>query len=151
MPYLFTDLGDPSQTQRWVDWAKAEHYGPGPSGLPGNDDAGTMSAWYVWASIGLYPLPGSDGYWITAPRFERVELDMSDADAPDRRLAIVADQAGPGMIYLAGATYNGEALERPWITWQQLREGGTLRLTLSDAPSDFGASSVTSHSFSHSL
>ena len=137
--YLFTEVGDPASTQRWVDWARDRNYGPGPDGLPGNDDAGTMSAWYVFAAIGLYPLPGSDGYWITAPMFERIELDLSDAGNPDRRLAIVADGAGPGMIYVAGATFNGEPLERPWITWQQLRdEGGTLRLTLSDAPSDFG-------------
>ncbi|HLT36325.1 MAG TPA: GH92 family glycosyl hydrolase [Enhygromyxa sp.] len=140
-PYLFTEVGDPASTQKWVDWARERHYGPGHNGLPGNDDAGTMSAWYIWASIGLYPLPGSDGYWITAPVFERVELDMTDADAPERRLAIVADGAGPGMIYVAGATYNGEPLERPWITWQQLREGGTLRLTLASEPTSFGAES----------
>lgn len=137
--YLFTEVGDPASTQKWVDWARQRHYGPGHDGLPGNDDAGTMSAWYIFACIGLYPLPGSDGYWITAPVFERVELDMTDAEAPDRRLAIVADNAGPGMIYVAGATYNGEPLERPWITWQQLREGGTLRLELTDEPSSFGA------------
>jgi putative alpha-1,2-mannosidase len=137
---LFTEVGDPASTQKWVDWARERHYGPGFDGLPGNDDAGTMSAWYIFASIGLYPLPGSDGYWITAPVFERVELDMSDVNAPDRRLAIVADGAGEGMIYVAGATYNGEPLERPWITWQQLREGGTLRLELSSEPSSFGAS-----------
>ncbi|PRQ07608.1 GH92 family glycosyl hydrolase [Enhygromyxa salina] len=138
--YLFTELGDPASTQRWVDWARERYYGLGPKGLPGNDDAGTMSAWYVFASIGLYPLPGSDGYWITAPIFERVELDLSDAQHPDRRLAVIADGAGPEMIYVAGAAFNGDALERPWITWQQLREeGGTLRLTLADAPSDFGA------------
>ncbi|MFO7561480.1 MAG: GH92 family glycosyl hydrolase [Enhygromyxa sp.] len=137
--YLFTEVGDPASTQKWVTWARERHYGPGPDGLPGNDDAGTMSAWYIFASIGLYPLPGSDGYWITAPVFERVELDLSDAKAPNRRLAIVAEGAGPGMIYVAGATYNGEPLERPWITWQQLREGGTLRLQLDNQPSDFGA------------
>ncbi len=135
-PYLFTEVGDPASTQYWVTWARERHYGPGPEGLPGNDDAGTMSAWYVWASIGLYPLPGSDGYWITAPTFERVELDMGDATTPDRRLAIIAEGEG---IYIAGATYNGVALERPWITWQQLREGGTLRLTLASEPSNFGA------------
>jgi predicted alpha-1,2-mannosidase len=138
--YLFTEVGEPAATQRWVDWARTENYGPGPDGLPGNDDAGTMSAWYVFSAIGLYPLPGSDGYWITAPMFERIELDLSDAESPDRKLAIVAEGAGPGMIYVAAATFNGAALQRPWITWPQLRdEGGTLRLTLSDVPSDFGA------------
>ena len=138
--YLFNEFGAPAEAQRWVAWAREQHYGPGPSGLPGNDDAGTMSAWYVFASIGLYPLPGSGGYWLGAPTFERVELDLSDAQNPERRLAIIAEGAGPGAIYLSGASFNGEPLERPWLTWAQLAEaGGTLRLSLSDAPSDWGS------------
>ncbi len=43
------------------------------------------------------------------------------------------------MIYVAGASYNGVPLVRPWITWQQLREGGTLELELASEPSSFGA------------
>ncbi len=137
--YLFTDFGDPASTQRWVDWARREHYGTEADGLPGNDDAGTMSAWLVFASIGLYPLPTDRRWWITAPIFERIELDMGDEAAPDRRLAIVADGAGPGMIHVASARWNGEDLDAPVIGWDRLREGGTLRLELSDAPTEFGA------------
>lgn len=135
-PYLFTDVGDPASTQKWVAWARERHYGLGPDGLPGNDDAGTMSAWYVWSAIGLYPLPGSDGYWITAPTFERIELDIGDSAMPDRKLTIVTEGEG---IYVAGASFEGEAFERPWVTWQQLREGGTLQVSLSDEATEFGA------------
>ncbi|HET6583063.1 MAG TPA: GH92 family glycosyl hydrolase [Nannocystaceae bacterium] len=137
--YLFTEFGDPASTQRWVDWARREHYGVEADGLPGNDDAGTMSAWYVWSAIGLYPLPASRRWWITAPIFARVELDLGDAELPSRRLVIVADGAGPGMIYVAAAAWNGEPLAGPTIDWDRLREGGTLRLVLADAPTDFGA------------
>lgn len=137
--YLFTEFGDPASTQRWVDWARREHYGTEADGLPGNDDAGTMSAWLVFASVGLYPLPSEGRWWITAPIFERVELDLGDEDALDRRLAIVADGAGPGMIFVAGARWNGEPLDAPIIDWERLREGGTLRLELADAPTEFGA------------
>lgn len=136
VPYLFTEFGAPAQTQRWVDWARARHYGPGPEGLPGNDDAGTMSAWYLFASIGLYPLPGSGGFWITAPAFDRVELALDDADAPDRKLAIVTEGTG---IYVAAVSYGGEPLTRPWISWAQLREGKTLRIVRSETPTEFGA------------
>jgi predicted alpha-1,2-mannosidase len=137
--YLFTEFGDPAATQRWVDWARREHYGTEADGLPGNDDAGTMSAWLVFTSVGLYPLPSEQRWWITAPIFERVELDLGDEDAPDRRLAIVADGAGPGMIHVGSASWNGEPLDAPIIGWDRLREGGTLRLELSDAATDFGA------------
>lgn len=136
--YLFTDWGDPSLTQKWVDWARREHYGTGAAGLPGNDDAGTMSAWYVWSAIGLYPLPAQQRWWITAPIFERVELDMRDADDDDRILTIVAEGAGPGMIYVAGASFDGVALELPVIDWETIERGGTLELQLSDAPTEFG-------------
>jgi putative alpha-1,2-mannosidase len=134
--YMFTEWGDPASTQQWVDWARREHYGTGADGLPGNDDAGTMSAWLVFASVGLYPLPTAQRWWITAPVFERVELDLGDAAHPDRKLAIVAEGAG---IYVAEARWDGELLDGPIIGWDRLREGGTLRLQLSETPTDFGA------------
>ncbi|MEZ4448105.1 MAG: GH92 family glycosyl hydrolase [Nannocystaceae bacterium] len=137
--YLFTDFGDPASTQRWTEWARQRHYSDAPDGLPGNDDAGTMSAWYVWSAIGLYPNPGTPNYWITAPIFERVELAIGDAAAPGRRLTILAEGAGPGMTYVESAKWNGVALDGPTIPWDRLREGGTLRLGLSAAPTDFGA------------
>jgi predicted alpha-1,2-mannosidase len=138
--YLFSEIGDPASTQRWVTWARERSYGLGPDGLPGNDDAGTMSAWYVWSAIGLYPLPGSDGYWITAPIFDRLELDLGDSAAPERRLAIIAEgESGASAIYVASATYNGIPLDRPWITWEQLAAGGTLRIERSTTATDFGA------------
>jgi predicted alpha-1,2-mannosidase len=137
--YLFTDWGDPASTQKWVAWASAHHYSTAADGLPGNDDAGTMSAWYVWSAIGLYPVLASQRWWITAPVFTRVELDTGDAAAPDRRLSIIADDAGPGMNYVAGASFDGEPLDAPTIGWDRLQHGGTLRLDLSDTPTDFGA------------
>jgi len=136
--HLFTAAGDPSASQRWVTWARQRHYGSGPDGLPGNDDAGTMSAWYVWSAIGLYPIPGDPRYLLSAPIFERVELDLGDAAAPTRRLTILAEGAGPGMNYLAGARWEGEPLDRPWVTWEELAQGGVLRLELSAAPTAWG-------------
>jgi predicted alpha-1,2-mannosidase len=134
--YLFTDLGDPASTQRWVDWIRGFDYDTTAGGLPGNDDAGTMSAWYVWSAIGLYPVIGTQRYVVTAPIFERVEIDMRDGASPDRTLSIVVEGSGR---YVADARWNGQPLESPSIEWNQLREGGTLRLTVQDAPSTFGA------------
>lgn len=137
--YLFHQLGDPDATARWLEWVRREHYGDGAAGLPGNDDAGTMSAWYVWSVIGLFPVLTTDRYLVTAPMFERVGLDLGDAATPERRLEIVAEGAGPGMIYVAGASFEGEPLSAPEIGWDQLERGGTLRLELADAPAGFGA------------
>lgn len=137
--YLFTEYGDPAATQRWVEWIRNEHYGDGPDGLPGNDDAGTMSAWYVFSAIGLYPVLATDRYILTAPMFEHVKLDMGDVASPDRSLEIVAPGAGPGMIYIGGARLNGVDLAAPIVTWDALQDGGVLELDLSAAPTTFGA------------
>ncbi|HRI10713.1 MAG TPA: glycoside hydrolase family 92 protein, partial [Nannocystaceae bacterium] len=88
--------------------------------------------------IGLYPIPGDPRYLLSAPIFERVELDLGDAAAPTRRLTILAEGAGPGMNYLAGARWEGEPLDRPWVTWEELAQGGVLRLELSAAPTAWG-------------
>ncbi len=137
--YLFHQLGDPDATAQWLQWVRREHYGDGAAGLPGNDDAGTMSAWYLWSAIGLFPVLTTDRYLVTAPMFERVGLDLGDAATPARRLEIVAEGAGPDMIYVAAASFDGEPLATPEIRWDQLERGGILRIELADAPTGFGA------------
>ena len=54
-------------------------YNDTPGGLSGNDDAGQMSAWYVFASMGLYPVcPATDRYMLAAPRFQKITLNLRD-------------------------------------------------------------------------
>jgi predicted alpha-1,2-mannosidase len=134
--YLFAALGRPDETQRWVRWSLAQHYGLGANGLPGNDDGGTMSAWYILSAAGLYPIPGTQRFYIGSPLFERVELDLSDKDAPARRpLTIIAEGANATNLYVQAAELDGEPLEVAWVTWEQIAEGATLRLEMSDMPS----------------
>ncbi|MCA9691202.1 MAG: GH92 family glycosyl hydrolase [Myxococcales bacterium] len=137
--YLFNDLGHPSETQQWVRWALERHYGDDPGGLPGNDDGGTMSAWYIFSAAGLYPIPGTQRFWIGSPIFERVELSMADADDPARALVIIADGAAADAPYIASATLDGAPLERPWLEWGDFRDGATLHLTMSATPTPWGA------------
>jgi len=73
-PWLFALAGRPDLTREWVDWAAHTAYSDQADGLPGNDDGGTMSAWYAWAAMGLYPLAGTDRYVLGRPFFERIEL-----------------------------------------------------------------------------
>lgn len=131
--YLFNDLGDPASAQRWVRWAMSENYGTGPGGLPGNDDAGTMSAWYVLSALGLFPVAGTDRLWIGSPVFERSELSLGDASG-ERSLTIIAEGAGPGAIYVTAAELDGAPLDRSWVLWSEIEQGAELRLTMSDTP-----------------
>src|SRR5438477_3145607 len=75
-PYLYIHAGRPDRTADRVRSLLATSYSARRGGLPGNDDAGTLSAWYVWSAIGLYPNAGQPFYYIGSPLFRRVRLDL---------------------------------------------------------------------------
>jgi hypothetical protein len=73
--WLASELGDPDLTAEAVDLVRRTRYDDTTEGLDGNDDAGTLSAWYLFAAIGLYPRAGTDTFVVGTPLFERVEID----------------------------------------------------------------------------
>ena len=72
--FLFAEWGRPELTQEWVGWIQERRYALDSTGLDGNDDGGTLSAWYLFAAVGLYPLNGTDRYVLTAPLFDHVRI-----------------------------------------------------------------------------
>jgi predicted alpha-1,2-mannosidase len=80
--WIFGMAGDHVRSGRWLRWATLTSYDEGPAGLPGNDDGGTMSAFYVFASLGFYPIPGSDQYVLGAPLFPHATVGTLTIDAP---------------------------------------------------------------------
>jgi putative alpha-1,2-mannosidase len=125
--YLFIRAGRPDLTQDWATWARQASYLNQPGGLTGNDDAGTMGAWYVFTGTGLYPWPCLSGYYITAPMFDRVVLHLAGGD-----VTIDALGAGSGKHRVTSATWNGKALDVMWIDHADLARGGTLTLGMAD-------------------
>ena len=123
-PWLFTLWGDADATWRWVRWVAATHYAVDPVGLAGNDDGGTLSAWYLWAGMGLYPVAGTDQYVVSPPIFETVEIPVSGG-------IFTMQRVGNG-DHVAGVTLDGETLTQPIVRHAQLRAGGLLVVTLSD-------------------
>jgi predicted alpha-1,2-mannosidase len=84
-PWLFALVGRPDLTRQWVGWVLDNEYDNTPGGVDGNDDAGTLAAWYVFAAAGMYPLNGTDRYVLGDPRFDLIELDVgAPGDAPFR-------------------------------------------------------------------
>ena len=124
--YLFAQVGRDDLTQRWLGWITGELYDDTPFGLAGNDDGGTLSSWYVWTALGIYPIAGSDRYMIGAPLFSRVRVTT-----PDGPLVIETEGSGEGV---AGVSIDGAALEAPVLTHDRLG-GSTLRFELATAPS----------------
>jgi predicted alpha-1,2-mannosidase len=131
--YLFNDAGRPDLTQKWVRWVMRTRYGTGAGGLDGNDDYGTLSAWYLFSALGLYPVAGSSDYWIGSPLFERAVLHLQGGD-----FEVVAHDAAPGNYYVQAAELNGMEWNRPHIDHADLVGGGRLELWMGAKPSQWG-------------
>ena len=83
--YLFNAAGRPDLTQKWVRWILKHKHGDGPNGLDGNDDGGTLSAWYVFSSLGFYPVVGTDRYELGSPLWERAVVKVGDPELGNHR------------------------------------------------------------------
>jgi predicted alpha-1,2-mannosidase len=132
--FLFAQLGRPDLTQEWSRWIIDTIYSDRPDGVPGNDDGGTMGAWYVFASLGLYPIAGTDRYIVGAPIFDQARITPPGG----RELLIVADGASSERRHVTAVTVDGAPLDRPELTHAQLTSAARIELTMTDAPTAWG-------------
>lgn len=98
-----------------------------------DDDAGTMSAWFVLASMGIYPVcVGDPVYTLTAPIFSSVRIRLPG----NKSFSILAKNLSEEHFYIQRAVLNGKELKRSWITHQEITGGGTLEFFLGNTPSE---------------
>jgi predicted alpha-1,2-mannosidase len=130
-PWLYNALGQPWKTQATVRQILDTVYGTGPSGLPGNDDLGTMSAWYVFSALGLYPqTPGSASMLLGAPLFPSAVVDRpGGAD-----LTIGAPGADAAHPYIDAVRVNGRPTQRSWTDAGLTAKGGRIAFRLAGQP-----------------
>ncbi len=124
VPYAYAELDDAARASRWVRWARETFYGDGPDGLPGNDDSGTMSAWWLFAATGFFPSIGTAEYLVAAPAFASATLHRPGGD-------LVIRTKGPRGGVAVAATLDGKPLPRPRFAHEQLEGGATLEIELS--------------------
>lgn len=121
--YLYNHAGVPKKTQYWVRYIMDHKYLPAPDGLSGNDDCGQMSAWYIFSALGFYPVaPGSDRYDLGSPLVKEATLTLENGKA----FSVKAVNQGTENIYVRKAELNGTKLDRPWITHDEIMQGGSL-------------------------
>jgi predicted alpha-1,2-mannosidase len=136
-PWLYDWLGQPAKTAQIVH-AGSQVFNNTPYGLPGNDDAGTMSAAYVLSALGLYQAqPGVDAWELSTPMFTSVVV-RGGGRTPS--LTITAPGAGPTGEYVASATIGGRLLNRTWLSTADVRGGKTLAFTTSPTPTTWATS-----------
>ena len=123
-PWLFALWGDPEAAAEWVDWVRESQYHHDPDGLAGNDDAGTLSAWYLFAAAGIYPIAGTRTYILAEPEFNHVRFPV-----PGGSFDVVRQGEGR----LTGITINGVPWTKPTFDHAELRGGGSIVFEYADA------------------
>lgn len=118
--YLFADAGREDLTAKWVREILRTQYLAAPDGLPGNDDGGTMSAWYVFSAMGFYPVAGTADYWLGAPIFERVRIAR-----PEGEIEIHAPGASDADFDIGRVAWDGDPVVGR-LHHQDIASGGVL-------------------------
>jgi predicted alpha-1,2-mannosidase len=133
--YLYNFVNKPSKTQEKVNEILTSLYKNTPDGISGNEDCGQMSAWYVFSSLGFYPVtPGSQDYIIGSPLFDKATINLENGD----RFTIQTKDLSEENIYIENVWLNGEILNRTYITHEEIMAGGSLVFQMNDKPSTWG-------------
>lgn len=131
VPYLYNYAGQPWKTQFRVRQIMKVWFWNGLLGLPGMDDGGSLSSWYVWSAMGLYPVcPGRPVYDIGSPLFREVRIALTN----EKTFTIKARDVSPRNKYIQSAQLNGKPLNSPWLQHSDVAGGGELVLEMGPKP-----------------
>lgn len=127
--YLYNWTNEPWKTQEKVRMIMKKQYHDAPNGLGGNDDAGQMSAWYIFSALGFYPVaPGSDRYWMGSPAVHTADIRLENG----KLFSIEAIGQSDKNVYVKSMTLNGKPLDRRYITHSEIMAGGKLVFYMSN-------------------
>jgi predicted alpha-1,2-mannosidase len=129
--YLYNWTDQPWKTQERVRMILKHQYHDGPAGLGGNDDAGQMSAWYIFSSLGFYPVsPGSDQYWLGSPSVQQATLNLENG----KTFVVEAIDQSDKNVYVKKVMLNNQVLTRRYITHDEIVKGGKITFVMSPKP-----------------
>lgn len=129
--YLYNWTDDPWKTQERVRMILKNQYHPTPDGLGGNDDCGQMSAWYIFTALGFYPVaPGSDQYQLGSPVVKSAALHLENGKV----LNIEAKDQSERNVYVKQVEVNGRKLDRRYLTYSDIMNGGRIVFFMDDKP-----------------
>ncbi len=134
--YLYNYAGQPWKTQAKVRQIAAAEYGYDAGGLDGDDDCGQMSAWLLFTAMGFYPVnPASGEYLIGSPMFRRISLRLTNG----KTFRVEAENVSESNLYIQSATIDGQPLNEPLLTWEQIQSGATVKFRMGPKPSRWGS------------
>ena len=129
--YMYNFVGQPMKTQKYVKQVMDDFYTDRRDGYCGNEDCGQMSAWAVFSCMGFYPATPASGYYVLGlPRFENLKLTFENG----KQFEVVAKGLNDKNCYVQSVKLNGKPLERSYITFDEVYNGGKLEFTMTDQP-----------------
>jgi predicted alpha-1,2-mannosidase len=140
IPVLYNWASRPDHTAEVITELLEKAFTDQRTGIPGNDDSGAMSSWFIFHSLGFYPNAGQDIYLIGTPSFPEADITL----ASGKTLRILARNMDSEHInrFIQSATLNGAPLETSWFRHEQIANGGTLVFTMGSAPSNWGTTNL---------
>ena len=138
-PWEYDFAGAPRGTQSAVRRILTQCFTNLPSGIPGNDDGGSLSSWYVFGALGFYPeVPSAGGFVIGSPSFPSVTINLENG----RQIIIQAPNASAQNYYVQSLTINGTNSTSLWLPFSTVQNGANLVFTLTNAPSSWGTNAA---------
>jgi predicted alpha-1,2-mannosidase len=131
IPYLYNFTNSPWKTQKKIRMLLNTWFKDNIFGIPGDEDGGGMSAFVVFSAMGFYPItPGVPVYTIGSPLFSKVTIHLPN----NKKFVVSAPGNNTTNKYIQSATLNGQALDRPWFTHDDIVNGGILELSMGAYP-----------------
>jgi len=134
--YLYNFVGKPWKTQRLIHKILNSFYTDKPDGLIGNEDCGQMSAWYIFSSLGFYPVcPGDNIYIIGTPNFKKVKIKVSD----EKYFTITAKNLTDENYYIRKVFLNNSNYFYSYIKHADIIKGGDIVFEMNSRPTEWAS------------
>ncbi len=131
IPYLYNYAGAPWKTQQRVRMLLDTWFTNSPFGIPGDEDGGGLSAFVVFSDMGFYPVtPGMPVFNIGSPVFTDITVKLQN----HKTFRVIARASNPRNKYIQSATLNGKPWNKPWFTWDDIKNGAELNLEMGPKP-----------------
>ncbi|MDD7913090.1 GH92 family glycosyl hydrolase [Polaribacter sp. MSW5] len=135
MAYLYNFVNKPYKTQEKIRQILTELYTNTPDGISGNEDCGQMSAWYIFSSLGFYPVtPGANQYIIGAPLFKKATINLESG----KSFTVQANNISSENKYIKSVLLNGTNYENSFINHTDIMKGGSLVFEMTNEPTSWG-------------
>ncbi len=135
-PAWYTYVGEYALTAKRINGIMKSSFKTTRDGLPGNDDSGAMSSWYIFHAMGFYPIAGQDVYLVTSPMVNSAILKIGN----NKTIKIEVKNASKENMYINAMTINGKAWKKAWFRHKDISEGASIVFTMGEKPNDWGTS-----------